>query len=519
MRSQYSVERIFFRRGSIMQVNSKVAISISLAFVVLAVTAVIIESESSVDGTTNELSWNWSAAPSTNPTAQEWDTSNSFSIDINKAYANLMGGSSIADEKFKAKITLAVGDLSDTKVMDAVAGAGGSAKGSDLSAGNVIIAWTVEDGTNSTFPKKFVNLHLVVKSSGAINAEVITITIKLEGTATNGSDASLSHTVTLNLKKSSSHAINFVCSGGSVYAYPAVDVETTPTDAENESTGRITSSENGKLVRISPFPSTTGMIKSISVKDASNTDVPVTTKSYKNTVGLGAPEYWYYFFTMPDSDVTVTVEFNSNMITVSSQHGSVTKKMVGNFLGPVNPASGAGYSTGSFQLLRQSNYYFEKDVLELTPTPDDGYEFKSWNVKSGGVTIADNRFTMGSSDVIIEAVFEEIQTQPQVPEVSSITCTGSQNGSNILLNIQIDGKNDVTSMQDPRLFIAVKYGDGGTMVINYYSKPELTNGVGSDVAIFSAQGLYQVIVELVDGVSNGMPADCVCFCHYEPVTA
>lgn len=46
--------------------------------------------------------------------------------------------------------------------------------------------------------------------------------------------------------------------------------------------------------------------------------------------------------------------------------------------------------------------------IYLTATPDEGYKFKEWQVISGGVTIADDKFTVGTEDIEIKAVFEKI---------------------------------------------------------------------------------------------------------------
>ncbi|MBQ1501020.1 MAG: hypothetical protein IIZ45_00185, partial [Firmicutes bacterium] len=45
--------------------------------------------------------------------------------------------------------------------------------------------------------------------------------------------------------------------------------------------------------------------------------------------------------------------------------------------------------------------------VTLTANPAAGYAFKEWNVKTGGVTVKDNKFTIGEANVVIEAVFEE----------------------------------------------------------------------------------------------------------------
>ena len=45
--------------------------------------------------------------------------------------------------------------------------------------------------------------------------------------------------------------------------------------------------------------------------------------------------------------------------------------------------------------------------ITLTATPNRGYHFKEWQVISGGVAIANNKFTMPDSNVEIKAIFEE----------------------------------------------------------------------------------------------------------------
>lgn len=46
--------------------------------------------------------------------------------------------------------------------------------------------------------------------------------------------------------------------------------------------------------------------------------------------------------------------------------------------------------------------------ITLTATPNKHYKFKEWQVISGGVTITDNKFILGSSDVEVKAIFEKI---------------------------------------------------------------------------------------------------------------
>jgi len=59
-----------------------------------------------------------------------------------------------------------------------------------------------------------------------------------------------------------------------------------------------------------------------------------------------------------------------------------------------------GTASASYQ-----SWYNMGDVVTLTATPNAGYEFKEWKVLSGGVTIAENKFTVGTENVEIQAVF------------------------------------------------------------------------------------------------------------------
>ena len=52
----------------------------------------------------------------------------------------------------------------------------------------------------------------------------------------------------------------------------------------------------------------------------------------------------------------------------------------------------------------------EGTEVTLTATPSSGYLFKEWQVISGGVTVTDNKFNIGTSDVTVKAVFEAIPT-------------------------------------------------------------------------------------------------------------
>lgn len=104
--------------------------------------------------------------------------------------------------------------------------------------------------------------------------------------------------------------------------------------------------------------------------------------------------------TTPTSDKKVTTyyEGGARVYGVIGADGdttatySVTVTNDGNGTAEANPTSG---ETGT--------------EVTLTATPKNSdYRFKEWQVISGGVTINDNKFTIGSSDVEVKAIFEEV---------------------------------------------------------------------------------------------------------------
>ena len=87
-------------------------------------------------------------------------------------------------------------------------------------------------------------------------------------------------------------------------------------------------------------------------------------------------------FTIGDKDVQVQAIFEKEY--------SVTVTSDGNGTVSADPTSGA-----------------EGTEVTLTATPNEGYQFRSCLVVSGGVTVNDNKFTIGTADVQVIAIFEK----------------------------------------------------------------------------------------------------------------
>ncbi len=88
-------------------------------------------------------------------------------------------------------------------------------------------------------------------------------------------------------------------------------------------------------------------------------------------------------FTMPAKPVTVKAIFEQKKYAITVQTD-------GNGTASANPVSAA-----------------KDEVVTLTAAPNEGYEFKEWQVVSGNITINDNKFTMPASEVTIKVSFKK----------------------------------------------------------------------------------------------------------------
>ncbi len=88
---------------------------------------------------------------------------------------------------------------------------------------------------------------------------------------------------------------------------------------------------------------------------------------------------------------TEDVEVKATFEELPPEEYSVTVLDDGNGTGSADPTSGV-----------------EGTEVMLTATPNNGFQFKGWEVVSGGVTIESNKFTIGTEDVEVKTTFEEI---------------------------------------------------------------------------------------------------------------
>lgn len=91
---------------------------------------------------------------------------------------------------------------------------------------------------------------------------------------------------------------------------------------------------------------------------------------------------------------------------------------------------GNGTATSSY------DWGVEGKKIYLKASPNEGYKLKEWQVISGGVTIADDKFTVGNENVEIKAVFEKIP--PEKCTVSFDANGGSGNMDQVVIDKESD---------------------------------------------------------------------------------
>lgn len=150
----------------------------------------------------------------------------------------------------------------------------------------------------------------------------------------------------------------------------------------------------------------------------------------------------------------------------------VTVTNDGNGTGYANPASGA---TGT--------------EVTLSAAPKEGYQFKAWEVVSGGVTVADNKFTIGTQNVEIKAIFEEI------PEEYDVTVSFEGVGAVV--------PNPASAAEGEEVTLHVEAGSGYRLVSLTVNGEEKAGDVQNNLYIFK---MPKGDVE-IQAVFEAIPAD------------
>ena len=122
-------------------------------------------------------------------------------------------------------------------------------------------------------------------------------------------------------------------------------------------------------------------------------------------------------FTMPSNEVKVKAIFERvyNITLQTNDHGTASATVGG------QTATTAAANA----------------EVTLTATPDEGYQFKEWKTVSGDISVTKNKFTMSTSNVTVQAMFEAIApTEHTVTfDLNGITGTAPE-----VQTIEKDGK-------------------------------------------------------------------------------
>ncbi|MCQ2458717.1 MAG: bacterial Ig-like domain-containing protein, partial [Clostridia bacterium] len=96
--------------------------------------------------------------------------------------------------------------------------------------------------------------------------------------------------------------------------------------------------------------------------------------------------------------------------------------------------------------------------VTLTAVPADGYEFDHWEVLSGGVTVTDDQFTLGTADAEIKACFKEII--PPTPVLTGISVSKAP-----VKTTYIEGE----TFDKAGMIITAAYSDGSSKPVTDYT--------------------------------------------------
>ena len=127
----------------------------------------------------------------------------------------------------------------------------------------------------------------------------------------------------------------------------------------------------------------------------------------------------------PNNDVTFTITPKTGLspgtysATLTVSGANVVSKSF-NISFTVNPVPATTYTItvqndGNGTASASKSSATTGDIITLTAIANDGYMFKKWDVISGGVPVMGSEFTMGTSNVIVKALFEKIPNSGEIP--------------------------------------------------------------------------------------------------------
>ena len=125
----------------------------------------------------------------------------------------------------------------------------------------------------------------------------------------------------------------------------------------------------------------------------------------------------------------------------------------------------------------------EGTEVTLTATPKGGFQFKEWQVLAGGVTVAGDKFTIGTADVQVKAIFEAI------PATTHTVTFDSHDGSAVESQSVADGDKAVepANPTKPGFVFDAWYVDDA-----YTAKYDFSAAVTGDITLH-ARWMYKAI--------------------------
>ena len=208
----------------------------------------------------------------------------------------------------------------------------------------------------------------------AANISLSGFTEAIEGTAGTPAGTNGSFNFTVSLTKGSSN-VTTESKTGTITATEYVAPPTYDVSIGTFANGSVTTDKTGyeadEAVLLTITPDAGYELHDIAAYKTGETATIVTLSGTGNTRTL----------TMPSYSVSIKATFEAITYNITVQND-------GNGTATANPASAI---IGT--------------VITLTPTAKSGYQFKGWQIISGELTIAGNKFTMPASDVTIKVLF------------------------------------------------------------------------------------------------------------------
>ncbi len=158
--------------------------------------------------------------------------------------------------------------------------------------------------------------------------------------------------------------------------------------------------------------SATGGVMKYAIGTSATAFPPEAAFKTEIPVGIDAGEYYVWYMLVANYGYSSSTTPECLTVKIAEKDYIVTVTNDGNGTASASMAKGT-----------------KRTEVTLTATPNSGYHFKEWQVVKGGVTVSGNKFTIGSADVEIKAVFEKDQKIEEKPAQSAASQSEQQKPS------------------------------------------------------------------------------------------